>query len=131
MARKEARLLLHGFDIAEQTVQSVEEAVTELASNAQRHAPAPWQLRVYASYGWLWFALFDAGVASLEQLRRRVRAAMGPPDPLAIGGRGLFLVQSAFSLIVRPAVSEVGGSPGKEVMVGLPLPTEASPLPAA
>ncbi|WP_369386989.1 ATP-binding protein [Streptomyces sp. CG1] len=97
---------------ARRSVQDAQLVVSELLTNAARHAPGPCALRL---------ELTPAGAAlrvsvtdtSTEPPRRR------PPDPLRIGGHGLFLV----AMLSRGL--EVTWLPhGKRVTATVPLTAE-------
>lgn len=128
LARRETRLVLTALDISDDQVFEIEEAVAELATNAQSYAPPPWQLRIYLDHRWLWVGVFDAGARTRWALSDLLRRATAAPDPCHLHGRGLFLTRQACggACWVRPAVEEIGGVPGKEVLLRFPAPAESA-----
>jgi anti-sigma regulatory factor (Ser/Thr protein kinase) len=77
----------HGFD--------AELAVGELATNARKHAPPPYELRVYVSKAVVKIAIVDGGVDHSELAGRLAGTTTGQPTECE-SGRGLQLVTGLF-----------------------------------
>ena len=132
LARKEARLLLAGLNVPADQAFQIEEAVAELATNAESYTPPPWQMRVYLDHRWLWLGVFDADARTTRSLRNLLRGATRP-ELLQEHGRGLYLVREACSgaCWVRPALADAEGALGKEVLLRFPLPPHTEGATAA
>ncbi len=95
LARRAARVLLDGFGLLADQVFQIEEAVSELAANAELYGRAPWRLRIYLDGPSLWVGVFDSDFRTAELVDRFLREAPGPLDLMKEHGRGLRLAYEA------------------------------------
>ncbi len=104
-------------------LDEVEVAVSELVTNARRHAPAPYELRIVIRRAEVKVAVMDGGGDHGALARRMVRAATaGPFD--GESGRGLQIVTGLFPGCwgVEPSATCIGLTPAKQVWIVVPRP---------
>lgn len=110
----------------------MEEALAELVTNARRHAPGPYQLRIYLDGSVAKVAVVDGGTDYSEVASRLAQAAEGVPS-LEESGRGLQMIAALFpgSCGVEPALAGPGHACGKQVWITTPLPPLTAPRASA
>jgi hypothetical protein len=101
----------------------VETAVNEMATNALRHAPGPYELRIVLGCQSVKVAVVDGG-ADHDELARKLLRAAAPELTDGESGRGLQIVTRLFpgSWGVGPTTTCTGLTPAKQVwiMIGWP-----------
>ncbi|MFB7049549.1 ATP-binding protein [Streptomyces microflavus] len=103
-----------GISLTADTVDVAQLVVSELVTNARRHAPGPARLLLKIAPGAVQIAVWDTAPAL---------PTPHSPDPHRVGQHGLEIVKMlAQRLDVRPE------PPGKRITAHLPLP-EMSPVP--
>ncbi|MEO3807502.1 ATP-binding protein [Sphaerisporangium sp. B11E5] len=125
-ARAAVREALAGTGVTEEGAGEAELIVAELAANAERHAPGPYELRVHYLSGIpMWCEVVDGGTepGAVAGLLARLHAA-GEPDGLDLldeGGRGLLLAHllSGGRCVAYPTTLSTGGA-GQAVAFALP-----------
>jgi two-component sensor histidine kinase len=113
--------------VPEEILQNLLLILSELASNAVRHAALlspEIGVEVRLEGGWLRVAVEDSHPY-------RPKALDAQPDQEHIGGRGLLLVKIITSESGGVCDVEQTGTGGKVVWAALPLPVGAGPLPPA
>ncbi|GAA1260519.1 hypothetical protein GCM10009677_09790 [Sphaerisporangium rubeum] len=125
-ARAAVREALAGTGVTAESAGEAELIVAELAANAERHAPGPYELRVHYLSGIpMWCEVVDGGAEPGEVglLLTRLQAADGPDglDLLSEGGRGLLLAHllSGGRCVAYPTTLSTGGT-GQAVAFELP-----------
>jgi anti-sigma regulatory factor (Ser/Thr protein kinase) len=115
----------------------VEQAIQELVTNARKHAPRPYELRIYISYPAashpvVTVAVVDGGTDHAAVTRRLAEAAAGVPS-LEESGRGLQMVTALFpgSCGAGPALTCPGRVAAKQVWISTPLPGQLAAGPVA
>lgn len=102
-------------------VFEAELAVDELVSNAFKHAPAPYELRVYLSAAGVKVAVVDRGADHSDLARRLAGTTIGQQTEM-LSGRGLQLIAGFFHgrCGVEPTTTCTGLGPAKQVWFALP-----------
>ncbi|MGH3253758.1 MAG: ATP-binding protein [Trebonia sp.] len=122
-ARRLATEVLADLGIAEEITDDVQLAVCELVTNARRHAPPPYELRIFICANVVKVAVADGG-ADLEALAGRLaQTAAGVPS-LEESGRGLQMITALFPARcgVEPAPAWPGRRAVKQVWISVPHP---------
>ncbi|MFC6080553.1 ATP-binding protein [Sphaerisporangium aureirubrum] len=125
-ARAAVREALAATGVTAECTGEAEVIVAELAANAEKHAPGPYELRVHCLSGIpMWCEMVDGGEkpGAVASLLARLQRADGP-DPLELmseGGRGLLLAHllSGGRCCAYPTTLSTGGI-GQAVAFALP-----------
>jgi two-component sensor histidine kinase len=106
----------------------LELAVNELVTNAWRHAPGPYELRIFVGRKSVKIAVLDSGADHLQIVRKLERSADTDPAEEE-SGRGLRIVTGLFpgACGAEPAVTCTGLTPAKQVWIRLPWPAPDTP----
>lgn len=110
----------------------VELAVCELVTNAWKHAPPPYELRIFIDAASVTFAVTDGGTDHAGLADRWAELAEADPLSLQESCRGLLVIAALFPAAygVGPAHSWPGGEAGKQVWIRMHRPTTSVSLPA-
>jgi hypothetical protein len=130
-ARRLVTDVLADLGIVEE-IDDVQLAVSEMVTNARRHAPPPSELRIFICAEIVKVAVTDGGT-DLDALTDRLgEAAAGVPVPaLEESGRGLQVIAALFPnrCGVEPALAWPGRRGAKQVWVSVPRPAMPAPPP--
>jgi anti-sigma regulatory factor (Ser/Thr protein kinase) len=96
-------------------------AISELVANARRHAPGPYELRLYLAATGVKIAVVDGGNDHAELAQRLLQAA-AEESTAEESGRGLQLVAGLFPgrCGAEPTTTCVGLSPAKQLWITVP-----------
>ena len=129
LARKVVHVLLDGFGVPTDQVFPIEEAVSELATNAALHGCSPRRVRVYVDDRSLWVGVVDGGLRTAELVDRLLSEENGHSDPMSEHGRGLHLAYAACR--GECGVRSTRAESGKEVLLRFPAPSVVASGPLA
>lgn len=121
-ARHLATQVLADLDAAKR-LDDVQLAIYEMATNAHRHAPPPYELRIFVSAAIVKLAVVDGGTDHEMLARRLAQTATAGTPSLEESGRGLLLITALFPGAhgVEPAHAWPGQPGAKQVWISTPL----------
>lgn len=126
LARKVLHVLLGGLGVPADQTFEIEEAVSELATNAEMHGRSPRRVRVYVDDRSLWVGVLDGDFHTAELVDRLLNEGNDSLDLMSEHGRGLRLAYAAChgECGVRSTHSESG----KEILLCFPAPFPLAPV---
>lgn len=109
-------------------LDDVQMAICEMVTNARKHAPPPYQLRIFIGTRTAKLAIADGGTDHEILANRWAQTTAGVPS-LEESGRGLLLIAALFagSCGVESARSWPGRPGAKQVWISVPLPRKSGP----
>lgn len=128
LARRTVHVLLEGSGVPTDRVFQIEEAVSELAANAESHGRSPWRLRVYVDEHSLWVGVSDSDFRTAGLVAGLLREGREPSGLMDEHGRGLYLAYQACR--GECGVRGIQAESGKEVLLRFTVPLPVSPVPA-
>ncbi|MEV5408159.1 ATP-binding protein [Thermopolyspora sp. NPDC052614] len=109
-----------------ESISDLDVVITELTSNAVRHAPGPYELRILHIGGVPWrIEVADAGTGAelIESLMRRPLVVPDQVEALEVGGRGLLIVAKLTSGRCGARQARLCGTGQNGTVVWFDLPT--------
>jgi hypothetical protein len=129
-ARRLVTDVLADLGMAEE-IDDVQLAVCEMVTNARKHAPPPYELRIFICAEIVKVAVTDGGTDLDALADRLAQTAAGVPS-LEESGRGLQVITALFPNYcgVEPALAWPGRRGAKQVWVSVPRPAMPAPRPS-